>query len=80
MKENAMQYSWIKKPFTDPLKPLFWGVKTIECRSFSVRLCIAIDERLSSANHVKSVSTSYSSKVKMLRRISFLPKATLEMN
>ena len=32
------------KPFIDPLKPLFWGVKTIECKSFSVRLCIAIDE------------------------------------
>ena len=66
------------KPFIDPLKPLVWGDKTIECRSFSVCLCIAIDERLSSANHVKSVSTAYSSKVKMLRRISFLPKATLE--
>ena len=59
------------KPFIDPLKPLVWGDKTIECRSFSVCLCIAIDERLSSANNVKSDSTSYSSKVKILRRISF---------
>ena len=66
------------KPFIGPLNPLVWGVKTIEYRSFSVCLGIAIDERLSWANHVKSVSTSYSSKVKMLRRISFLPKATLE--
>ena len=66
------------KPFIGPLKPLVWGDKTIEYRSFSVCLGIAIDERLSWANHVKSVSTSYSSKVKMLRRISFLPKATLE--
>ena len=66
------------KPFIGPLKPLVWGDKTIEYRSFSVCLGIAIDERLSWANHVKSVSTSYSSKIKILRRISFLPKATLE--
>ena len=66
------------KPFIGPLKPLIWGDKTIEYRSFSVCLGIAIDERLSWANHVKSVSTSYSSKVKMLRRISFLSKAILE--
>ena len=66
------------RAFIGPLKPLVWGDKTIEYRSFSVCLGIAIDERLSWANHVKSVSTSYSSKVKMLRRISFLPKATLE--
>ena len=66
------------KPFIGPLKPLVWGDKTIEYKSFSVCLGIVIDERLSWANHVKSVSTSYSSKVKMLRRISFLSKATLE--
>ena len=68
------------RAFIGPLKPLVWGDKTIEYRSFSVRVCLglAIDERLSWANHVESVSTSYSSKVKMLRRISFLPKATLE--
>ena len=66
------------KPFIGPLKPLVWGDKTIEYRSFSVCLGIVIDERLSWANHVKSVSTSYSSKVKMLRRISFLSKATLD--
>ena len=66
------------KPFIGLLKPLVWGDKTIEYRSFSVCLGIVIDERLSWANHVKSVSTSYSSKVKMLRRISFLSKATLE--
>ena len=67
------------KPFIGPLKPLVWGDKTIEYRSLSVCLGIAIDERLSWANNVKSVSTSYSSKVKMLRRISFLPKARLEI-
>jgi len=66
------------KPFIGPLKDLVWGDKTIEYRSFPVCLGIAIDVRLSWANHVKSVSTSYSSKVTMLRRISFLPKATLE--
>ena len=66
------------KPFISPLKPLIWGDKTIEYRSFSVCLGIVIDERLSWANHVKSVSTSYSSKVKMLRRISLLSKAILE--
>ena len=66
------------KPFTGPLKPLVWGDKIIEYRSFSLCLGIAIDERLSWAKHVKSVSSSYSSKVKMLRRISFLPKAILE--
>ena len=66
------------KSFIGPLNPLVWGDKTIEYRSFSVCLGITIDERVSWANHVKSVSTSYSSKVKMLRRISFLPKATLE--
>ena len=59
---------WYKlKPFIGPLKPLVWGDKTIEYRSFSVCLGIAIDERLSWANHVKSVSTSYSSKVKMYK-------------
>jgi len=67
-----------RKPFIGPLKDLAWGHKTIGYRSFSVCLGIAIDVRLSWAYHVKSVSTSYSSKVKMLRRISFLPKATLE--
>ena len=66
------------KPFIGPLNPLVWGDKTIEYRSFSVCLGIAIDERFSWANHVKSVFNSYSSKVKMLRRISFLLKATLE--
>ena len=55
-----------------PLNPLVWGDKTFEYRSFSVCLGIAIDEKLSWANHVKSVSTSYSSKVKMLRCINFL--------
>ena len=35
------------KPFIGPLKPLVWGNKTIEYRSFSVCLGIAIDERLS---------------------------------
>ena len=28
------------KPFTGPLKPLVWGDKTFECRSFSV--CLGI--------------------------------------
>ena len=46
------------KPFIGPLKPLVWGDKTIEYRSFSVCLGIAIDKRLSWASHVKSVSTS----------------------
>ena len=46
------------KPFIGPLKPLVWGDKTIEYRSFCVCLGIAIDERLSWANYVKSVSTS----------------------
>ena len=56
------------KPFIGPLKPLVWGDKTTKYGSFSVCLGIA------------KVSTSYncSSKDKMLRRISFLPKATLE--
>ena len=54
------------KPFIGPLKPLVWGDKTIEYRYLSVCLGIIIDKRLSWANHVKSVSTSYSSKVKML--------------
>ena len=66
------------KPFIGPLKDLVWGDKTIEYRSFSVCLDIAIDVRLSWAYHVKSVSTLYSSKVKMLRRIIFKSKATLE--
>ena len=66
------------KPFIGPLKDLVWGDKTIEYRSFSVCLVIGIDVRLSWANYVKSLSTSYNSKVKMLRRICFLPKATLE--
>jgi len=35
-------------------------------------------QKLNHNIHVLSVSTSYSSKVKTLRRISFLPKATLE--
>ena len=43
------------KPFIGPLKPLVLGDKTIQYRSFSVCLGIAIDERLSWANHVKSV-------------------------
>ena len=64
------------KPFIAPLKPLVWGDKTIEYRSFSVCLGIAIDERLSWANHVKSASTSHSSKVNMLRRISFFKSHT----
>ena len=64
-----------------PSEPLSLGrQKTIECRSFSLCLGIAIDLRLSCAKHVHvlSVSTSYSSKVKTLRRISSLPKATPE--
>ena len=48
------------KPFIGPLNHFVWGDKTIEWRSFSVCLGITIDERLSWANHVKSVSTSYS--------------------
>ena len=40
------------KPFIGPLNPLVWGdKKTFEYRSFSVCLGIAIDERLSWANH-----------------------------
>ena len=46
------------KPFIGPLKPLVWGDKTIEYRSFSVCLGIAIDDGLSWANHVKSVTTT----------------------
>lgn len=60
---------WPSVPFRD---------QTIECKSLSVCLGIAIDEGFSWANHVKSVSSSYSFKVKMLRRTSFLPKATQE--
>ena len=46
------------KPFIGPLKPLVWGDKTTEYRSFSVCLGIAIDDGLSWANHVKSVTTT----------------------
>ena len=36
------------------------------------------DDKLSWARHIQSVSTSFSSKVKILKRISFLSRASLE--
>ena len=59
---------------TPGYKAVYWPSEALSW--YSHCLGIAIDERLSWANHVKSVSTSCSSKVKMLRRIGFLPNAT----
>ena len=50
----------------------------IEYRSFSICPCVTIDNRLSRTKHVQTVYTSFGSKVKMLRCINFLPKATQE--
>lgn len=65
------------QPFIGLLNPLFWGDKVIQYKSFPGCLGVTID-KLSWVNHVKSVTQSFSSKVKMLRPVSFLPRAILQ--
>ena len=62
------------QPFIGLLNPLFWRDKLIQYKSFSGCLGITIDDKLSWSNHIQSVTQSFSSKVKMLRPIGFLPR------
>ena len=74
-KSEAMTLSI--KPFIGPMKPLKWGDNVIRYVSSSVCLRITIDDKLSWSQHIKLTRCSFHLKVKMLRRISFLPKSIL---
>ena len=65
-------------PFIGPMKPLKWGDDIIRYVSSSVCLGATIDNKLSWSQHIKLTCSSFHMKVKMLRRISFLPKSILE--
>ena len=65
-------------PFIGPLKPLKLGENFIQYISSTACLGVTIDDKLSWSQHIKSICVSFNSKVKMLRRISFLPKSMLE--
>ena len=75
-KSEAMILS--TSPFTGPMRPLKWGEDIIRYVSSSVCLGVTIDNKLSWSQHIQSSCLSFNSKVKMLRRISFLPKFILE--
>jgi hypothetical protein len=55
-----------------------WGEEVIQYKSSSICLGISIDDKLSWSQHIKSVCLSFNTKIKVLRRISFLPKSILE--
>ena len=65
-------------PFIGPLKPLKLGGDFIQYISSTACLGVTIDDKLSWSQHIKSICLSFNTKVKMLRRISFLPKSMLE--
>lgn len=75
-KSEAMTLS--SKPLIGSMKPLKWGDNVIRYVSSSVCLRITIDDKLSWSQHIKLTRCSFHLKVKMLRRISFLPKSILE--
>ena len=66
------------KLFIGPTKPLKWGDNIIRYATSSVCLRVTIDDKLSWSQHIKLTRSSFHMKVKMLRRVSFLPKSILE--
>ena len=75
-KSEAMILS--TSPFIGPLKPLKLVEDFIRYISSTACLGVTIDDKLSWSQHIKSICVSFNTKVKMLRRISFLPKSMLE--
>ena len=75
---NAHRLLLTLMPFIGPMKPLKWGDDIIRYVSSSVCLGATIDNKLSWSQHIKLTCSSFHMKVKMLRRISFLPKSILE--
>ena len=65
-------------PFIGPLKPLKLGEDFIRYISSTACLGVTIDDKLSWSLHTKLICVSFNTKVKKLRRISFLPKSMLE--
>lgn len=63
--------------FIGPIRPLMWGEKVIQYKPSSVCLGVSFDEKLSWSQRIKSVCLSFNTKIKVLRRISFL-KSILE--
>jgi len=64
--------------FIGPLKPLKWGEDIIHYVSSTNCLWITIDDKLSWSQHIACVRSAFNAKVKMLKRISFLPTSILE--
>ena len=75
-KSEAMVVS--TTPFIGPLKPLKWGEDVIRYVSSTNCLGVTIDDKLSWSQHIASVRSAFNAKVKMLRRINFLPTSILE--
>ena len=63
--------------FIGPLKPLKLGEDFIRYISSTACLGVTIDDKLSWSQNIKSICVSFNTKVKMLRRISFLPKTIM---
>ena len=60
------------------MKPLKWGDNIVRYVSSSVCLGVTINDIISWSQHIKLACSSFHTKVKMLRRLSFLPKSILE--
>jgi len=64
--------------FIGSLPALRYGTKTIELKSSSKCLGLAIDNKLSWQDHIRNVCKLFNRKLAVLKRIKFLPQSILE--
>ena len=67
-----------KQQFTGPLQPLHFGSGFVKLVNSTSCLGVTIDNKLSWHSQVDTVKASFSKKIGALRRMSYLPKSTLE--
>lgn len=67
-----------KQQFIVPLQPLQFGSGFVKLVNSTSSLGVTIDNKLSWHSQVDTVKASFSKKIGALRRMSYLPKSTLE--
>ena len=71
-------YMIAQRPFTGPVKPIYFGGEQVKMVITTQSLGLNIDNRLTWKDQHNRVTKSFSAKLRQLKRMKYLPRHVLE--